>query len=85
MLNTKKFTKNSKAVVFSKKSDKKVTEINLIIHGQGVFLFNSSEETSFTFYNSDKTDGLKVILNSTEFYVTRLSNSNQYKSIIISN
>jgi hypothetical protein len=80
MLNTKKFTKNSKALVFSKKSDKKVTEIILIIHGQGVFLFNTSEETSFTFYNSDKTDGLKVILNSTEFYVTRLSNSNQYKS-----
>jgi len=79
MLNSKKFTKNSKAFVFNKTSDK-VADVNLIIHGQGVFLFNTSEETSFTFYNSDKTDGLKVILNSTEFYVTRLSNSNQYKS-----
>lgn len=80
MLNSKKFTKNPKALVFSKKTNKTVTEINLVIHGQGVFLFNTNEETSFLFYNANKTDGLIVNLTSTEFYVTRLSNSNQYKS-----
>jgi len=35
--------------------------INLIVHGQGVFIFkNESNECSFTIYNKDKSSGLRV-------------------------
>jgi len=41
----------------------KPTDINLIIHGQGVYIFevNDNQNTSmFKLYNQDKTDGLKI-------------------------
>ncbi len=56
------------------------SNIDLIIHGQGVFLFNTKVATSFTFYNNDKTDGLKVDFSNNEVLVTRLSNSDKYTS-----
>lgn len=61
---------------------KQIDSISLIINGQGVLVFNTYNETSFTFFNSDKTDGLKVFLTETEFYVLRLLNSNKYESQI---
>jgi hypothetical protein len=54
--------------------------INLPVHGQGTFIFNTKTESTFTFFNSDKTDGLKVYLTLSEFYVLQISNSNTYKS-----
>lgn len=54
--------------------------IDLIVHGQGVFLFNTKVSTSFTFYNNDKSDGLKVDFLNNEVLVTRLSNSDKYTS-----
>ncbi len=54
--------------------------IDLMIHGQGVLVFDTKQEGSFTFYTKDKSDGLQVSLTSTEFFVTRLSNSNRYES-----
>jgi hypothetical protein len=56
--------------------------INLIVHGQGTFLFSAEGPTAFTFYNTDKTDGLSVHLTPTEFSVMQLSNSNHYTSQI---
>ena len=56
------------------------SNINLIIHGQGVFLFNTNVATSFTFYNATKSDGLKVDFSDHEVLVTRLSNSDKYTS-----
>lgn len=56
------------------------TEIKLPIHGQGVIIFNADSESSFTFFNLDKTDGLKVFLTESEFYVTQLSLANRYES-----
>jgi hypothetical protein len=41
----------------------------------------SNEEVSFTFYNVQKTDGLKVLFNKDKVYVLRLSNSEQYIDI----
>ena len=41
----------------------------------------SNEEVSFTFYNVQKTDGLKVLFNKDKVYVRRLSNSEQYIDI----
>ncbi len=61
---------------------RKTNDINLIIHGQGVFLFNTQVQTSFTFYNNDKSDGLKVDFSSDEVLVTRISNNDKYRSQI---
>jgi hypothetical protein len=84
--------KTPDSLIFTKATE----SINLIIHGQGVFLFSVVDETEtasvsdsdsdtnptvqFTIFNSDKTDGLEVILTETEFYVLRLLNSNKYDS-----
>ena len=41
----------------------KPTDINLIIHGQGVYIFevnNTQNTCMFKLYNQDKTDGLKI-------------------------
>lgn len=61
---------------------KPIDSIQLPVHGQGVFIFSTQSTTSvsFTFYTSDKSDGLVVTLNSTEFLVKRISNSNTYES-----
>ncbi len=53
--------------------------INFLVHGQGVFIFNTDVETSFTIFNGDKTDGLEVFLTATEVYVKRLL-GNRYES-----
>jgi|UniRef100_A0A6C0K2Z8 hypothetical protein len=54
--------------------------VNLIVHGQGVFLFNTKEAAILTLANKDKSDGLQVSLSHTEFLVTRMANSNKYES-----
>ncbi len=59
---------------------KKNEDIKLIVHGQGVFLFNTNIQTSFTFYNNDKSDGLKVDINNEEVFVSRLNNGDKYNS-----
>jgi hypothetical protein len=64
--------------------NKPISDIKLPIHGQGVFLFNTNtnggKSFHFTFYTKDKTDGLMVSLNSTEFLVTRIKNSDKFAS-----
>ncbi len=59
---------------------KKDNSIDLIVHGLGVFLFKTKVETTFTFYNESKSDGLKVDFTNKEVFVTRLSNSDKYTS-----
>jgi hypothetical protein len=54
--------------------------VNLIVHGQGVFLFNTKEAAILSLANKDKSDGLHVSLSDTEFLVTRMANSNKYES-----
>lgn len=56
--------------------------IQLSVHGQGVFLFSTSNTSSisFTLHTSDKSDGLIVTISSTEWIVKRISNSNTYSS-----
>lgn len=76
MPNTKVLTKTPYSLGFSKPTD----SVSLIVHGQGVFLFNTTKECAFTFFNADKSDGLKVNLTDSEFYVVRLSNSDRYDS-----
>jgi predicted metal-dependent enzyme (double-stranded beta helix superfamily) len=76
MLNTKVLNNAPTFLTFNKPTNL----INCMVHGQCVFLFNTTEECSFTFYTKDKSDGLKVSLTSNEFLVTRLKNSNKYES-----
>jgi hypothetical protein len=76
MPNTKVLTKTPRVLTFSRPTD----SISLIVHGQGVFLFNAAEACEFFFYDAARSDGLKVSLTATEFSVTRLSNNNRYES-----
>jgi hypothetical protein len=48
--------------------------IDLIINGQGVFLFNANNmnDCHFTIYNIDKTDGIKINMTSTQVLVSRI-------------
>jgi hypothetical protein len=61
---------------FSKPTD----TIQLIIHGQCVFLFRTEVACALTLFNKDKSDGLHVSLNESEFVVTRLSNGNRFET-----
>jgi hypothetical protein len=54
--------------------------LTLPIHGQCVLLFTTTSDTSFTFYNPVKSDGLIVSLNQTEFSVKRISSNDRYDS-----
>jgi len=76
MPNSKVLNSIPDSLRFSKFTD----TVSLPVHGQGVFLFNTSAPTSFHLYNPDKSDGLTVSLSATEFYVTRVTNSNRYDS-----
>lgn len=73
---------NVQTIVFTQPPKK--STINLIVHGQGVFIFDvnkkTSKEFSFSFLTKDMTDGLKVSLSSSEFLVTRIKNTDKYES-----
>jgi hypothetical protein len=81
MLNTKVLFNAPKFLLF-KKDRKTLKKIDLLVHGQCVFLFDTEKETSFVFYNNFKSDGLIVSLSKEEFLVQRISNSEKYVSQI---
>ena len=61
---------NPKSLTFNKV----VSLINLIVHGQGIFVFDIKDITKkcvFKIHNSDKTNGLKVILTPTSVEVIK--------------
>jgi len=60
--------------------DKITDKVDLIIHGQCVFIFNTNEDCSFNIFKKDESDGLEVFLNETEFMVKRIVNSDKYES-----
>jgi hypothetical protein len=80
MPNTKAFVNAPKFLMFEKHKEQQIKIINLIVHGQCVFLFNTKKKCSFTFYTSDKSDGLIVSLSKREFLVKRIKDSNNYVS-----
>ena len=59
---------------------KSTAQVNLLIKGQGVFLFETKEATTLSFVNSDATDGLTVSLTAEKFLVERMSTKNKYES-----
>ncbi len=77
-----KFTKKLQFIKSIYRSLRTVSNLNLIVHGQGVFLFNSDSETSFRFNTKDKSDGLIVNFTKDEVIVSRISNSDKYESQI---
>ena len=79
MLNTKVLIDAPKCLTF-KNNNKSLSNINLIVHGQGVFLFDTDKETSFTYYTKDKSDGLRVFLTKKKFLVKRIKDSDKYQS-----
>jgi len=60
-------------------------EIRLIIHGQGVYVFDAKSECSFIICNKDNNDGLSVALTVTGFSVSNIKTSDKYVSQIPSN
>jgi hypothetical protein len=76
MPNTKVLNTKPAALRFSKAAP----QVDLIVNGQGVLLFDTQEATMLTFYNEDKTDGLQVSLTTSAFLVERLANKNKYAS-----
>lgn len=74
MPNTKTLHKSPAYLTFSEPA----VDIDLIVHGQCVFLFNTKEEGVFTFYTRDKTDGLQVSFDYDEFAVKRIQTDTQY-------
>ena len=68
---TDKNNNKPKSLLFRKKSE----NINLIIHGQGVFLFENTDGKSSTFnlYNEDKTDGINVQFNINSIIAYQIS------------
>lgn len=61
---------NPKSLTFNKV----VSLINLIVHGQGIFVFDIKDITKkcvFKIHNSDKTNGLKIILTPTSVEVIK--------------
>jgi hypothetical protein len=54
--------------------------IQLLVHGQCVFIFQTSTECKFTFQTKDLSDGLEVSLTQKEFVVKRIQNQDTYSS-----
>ena len=68
------FSSQPKSVILRGNKNKK---INLIIHGQGVFLFQTQENThccSFTIYDNEEKMGLKIELNESAVKINKLPN-----------
>lgn len=68
------FSSQPKSVILRGTKNKK---INLIIHGQGVFLFQTQENTnccSFSIYDNDEKTGLKIELNDCSVKIHKLPN-----------
>ena len=60
-----------KSVSFSRSES--VTDISLLVHGQGVFIFGSGDQPCvFRFLDTTKTNGLKVELTDTAVLVNRI-------------
>ena len=58
---------------------KKESNINLIVHGQGVFIFNikdteNTQEYSFNIYDKSETNGLKIKFTSNNILVNDIQN-----------
>jgi len=56
------------------------SRVNLMVHGQGVVLFETQGDCTLTFLNKDGTDGLTVTLNSKEFLTEHIANKDKYVS-----
>jgi hypothetical protein len=54
--------------------NKSNTNINLIIKGQGVFIFETTDTSpcTFTFFNKDKTEGIIVVFSTDNLKVNRI-------------
>ncbi len=82
-LNTKRLNSTPNVLVLRKGVENlsDASKIDLLIHGQTLFLFDCKSASTFTIYNKDQSDGLQVSLTETEFLVTRISNQDQYHSM----
>lgn len=60
--------------------NKPATFINFIIHGQCVFLFDTSKECELYFYTENHEDGIIMSLSEHRFLVTRIKKMDNYEN-----
>jgi hypothetical protein len=77
------FQQNVQKVAFTKQIGNNT--LNLIVHGQGVFIFDIDKNKgttpySFRIMTKDNKDGLLISLTNSEFLVTRMKNADKYVS-----
>ena len=61
-----------------------ILKFNLIVRGQGVFIFSNNDQLDncyFNLYNKDKTDGLKIKFTKDNVKVQKISTSEYFKDI----
>ena len=66
-----------RVLLFSQNSSLSNDDIKLIVHGQGVFIFECRENTfpcEFTFYDATQTDGIRVEFTATNVKISRILN-----------
>ena len=78
-LYTKSTISSPTATLFKESDDFSKKNLPLIIHGQGVFIFENknNDKIGFSFYNKERKDGLRVELNTSNVIVTRISSNKQ--------
>jgi len=78
-LYTKSTISSPTATLFKESDDFSKKNLPLIIHGQGVFIFENknNDKIGFSFYNKERNDGLRVELNTSNVIVTRISSNKQ--------
>lgn len=72
---TESFFSRPKSIVLLGENNKKNKKINLIIHGQGVFLFENQENNHFCcfeIYDNEEKNGLKIEFNDKKVIVNKL-------------
>lgn len=77
------FSNNNNSYPRSLSFSKKESNINLIVHGQGVFIFKTQDsentkECCFSIYNKSQSNGLKVLFTSNSVSVSNINTFEKY-------
>jgi len=60
-----------------KSSNSDTSNCDLIVHGQGVFIFDAAQQCDFKYFNKDKTNGLHVKFTVNSVIVSGIQNTKQ--------
>ena len=77
------FANNNNSYPRSLSFSKKESNIKLIVHGQGVFIFKTQDsentkECCFSIYNKSQSNGLKVLFTTNSVSVSNINTFEKY-------